>query len=479
MFGDWDNYYDEDDTLDVLKRYKHMLVQHNSSFFDLYEYECIIDYFTEQFNFKDAINAVCYALRQHPDASSMKLKYVQLLIETGKPGKALSIIRSIGDTEASNYELYIAKGIALNLTGKKLEAQLEFEQALRLCDDNKDEVAYNIAQSFVQTGMLSIAIKYLLLAYRHNENNLLVLYDLASNFEKLDYIEKSIIYYNKYLDLDPFAEHVWNNLGLQYISIKNFEKAKEAFDLALAINPQFYPAFFNKADMLILCNNLRGAIEVYSELLAEDSSNTKALCDMGNCYEEIGDYHEALRTYHLTLEISEDCSDAWFGVGMVYFRYKKYNLSIDSFKKAASIQPANSDYWFMLGEAYTGIRKLNKAFNAYNRASELNPLDYEAWMACAQILFRKKRITEAIYMLTRFYHYNNDNSIINYRLAAYYAYQNDLSESLRYFKKGLSLNFPEHVEMFKHYPKTKLVPVFQIMIENHLHRNESLKESSK
>ena len=464
MFGNLDNYYDEDETLDVLKRYREMLIRHSSSFFDLDEYECLIDYFVEQFNFKDAIKAVNLAIKQHPYASSMKWKYVQLLIETGKPAKALGVIKSISDSESSNFELFLAKGIALNLTGKHREAQSEFIQAIQLCDENKDEVSYNIAQSYMQIGLTSQAIKYLLQAYKYNEDNILVLYDLALNYEKLDCPEKSILYYNKYLDLDPFAEHVWNNLGLLYSGLDDIEKACEAFDLAIAINPDYFSAYFNKADMMVLNNKIQEAIQVYSELLLWDSSNTKALCDLGNCLEEIGNYQQALQYFQQAMEISKDCSDAWYGCGMIYFRQKKFRLSISSFKKAASIQPANSDYWFMLGEAYTGLRKLDQAINAYSKASELNPLDYEAWMACAHVLFRKKRIDEAIQMLIQLYQYNHDNPTVNYRLAAYYTYQGDLSSALRYFEKGLSLNFQEHKEMFRRFPKTKSYHGFQRLV---------------
>jgi tetratricopeptide (TPR) repeat protein len=476
MLGNWDNFNEDDDTLDVLKRYRDMLVRHNNGFFDLYEYECIIDYYTDQYNFKDALNAVCFAIKQHPNATSMKLKYVQLLVETGRPGKALSIIKSIGDAESANYELFLAKGIALNLTGKNMEARSSFEKALKLCIDDKDEIAYNIAQSFMQIGMTSTALQYLLIAYRYNQDNILVLYDLALNYEKLDHPGKSISYYQEYLDLDPFAEHVWNNLGLLYTHTENFKKAGESFDYAIAINAHFYPAYFDKADMLVVSNNIRGAIEVYSELLAEDASNTKAMCNMGSCYEQTGDYYEALKIYKRVLEISQDNSDALYGVGMVYFRQKKYSMSADMLKKAVSIQPANADYWFMLGEAYNGARKLNKAISAYTRASELNPLDYEAWMACAQVLFRKRRIDEAIYMLTQLYQYDRDNPVINYRLAAYYTYQQELIEAQRFFKRGLALDFQEHVEMFRHFPKTKSLPVFRLILENHLRHSESYKK---
>jgi tetratricopeptide (TPR) repeat protein len=106
----------------------------------------------------------------------------------------------------------------------------------------------------------------------------------------------------------------------------------------------------------------------------------------------------------------------------------------------------------------------------------LNPLDYEAWMACAQVLFRKKRIGEAITMLIQLYQYNHENPTINYRLAAYHAYQYDYKNACKYFERGLKLNYQEHREMFKLYPKTKTISAFHSIIEDHLQLNESLKK---
>jgi tetratricopeptide (TPR) repeat protein len=477
MFTDWDNFQEEDETLEAVKRYREMLAHKGHTFFDLYEYEFIIDYFIEQFNFKDALLAVTHALDQHPYATSVKLKYIQLLIETGKPGKALGLIRNIQDVESSNYELFLAKGVALNLTGKFKDAQTEFETAIRLCSENREEVTYNIAQSFMQIGKHSHAIQYLLLAYEFNTENVLVLYDLALNYEKLDCQEKSIEYYQKYLQLDPFAEHVWNNLGLMYSAVEEFNKALEAFDFAIAINPHYFSAYYNKAELYIFNSNLAAAIDVYGDLLIQDSSNTKALSDLGNCYEECGNYLEALRAYDRAIMISCDCSDAWFGKGMVYFRQKKYRPSISSFKKAVGFQPANSDFWFMLGEAFARYRKLDQAISAYSKAAELNPLDFEAWMACAQVLFRKKRIGEAINMLIQLYQHNHENPTINYRLAAYHAYQLDYVNANKYFEKGLRLNYHEHHDMFRQFPKTKTMAGFKMLIEEHVQPQVAVKKT--
>jgi len=465
MFADWDNNQEEDETLEVVRRYRDMLDTKNHSYFDLYEFEFIIDFFIEQFNFKDAFDAVRHALNQHPYASSVKLKYSQLLIETGKPGKALGIIRTIRDSESANYEFFLARGIALNLTGKYSEALIDFEQAVALCLENREEVAYSISQSFMQVSNPKQALKYLLLAYEHNAENLLVLYDLALNYEKLEDIDKAIESYNRYLEQDPFAEHVWNNLGILYTSIEKFDSALDAYDFAIAVNPHYFSAYFNKADVFIYINKLQEAIGVYTELLQKDNANTKALSDLGNCYEENGDYQEALKAYDRAIHISLDCSDAWFGKGMVYFRLKKYRLSITSFKKAVGYQPGNADYWFMLGEAFARSRKLDQAIYAYAKASSLNPLDYEALMACAQVLFRKKRIGEAITMLIQLYQHNHENPTINYRLAAYHAYQLDYTNAYKYFEKGLKLNYQEHHDMFRQYPKTKTLQGFKTLLE--------------
>jgi tetratricopeptide (TPR) repeat protein len=473
MFGDLDNFYDDEETLGLMKRYKEMLLHNCSEFFDLYEFECIINYFTDEYNFKEALNVVCLAIKQHPDASLMKLKYAQLLIEISRPGKALRILKSLGDAESVNYELYLAKGIAYNMTGKFTEAKNAFNSALEFCEDYKDELAYNIAQSYMQFNMYAVAVKYLILAYHYNKTNILVLYDLGLSYDKLDDPEKSLMYYEKYLDIDPFAEHVWNNMGNVQSRLGDYERASENFEYAISINPQFLPAYFSKADMYVMSGRIKEAIDVYTELLSEDNSNTRALCNLANCYISTGDFYEAMRLFKTSLDITNDCADALFGTGIVYFKQKRYTHSITAIKRAISVEPTVSEYWLMLGEVYNRTRKLNKAIDAYSRASELNPDDLDSRFACAQVFFRKRRIHEAIYMLMRIFEKHPENALVNYRLAAYYTYQQNLFEAQRFFKRALYLDYNEHLEMFRHFPKTRTIQAFRTIMESHGHITDS------
>jgi tetratricopeptide (TPR) repeat protein len=464
MFDDFDDFFNEEDTLDLLDRYREILLK-KSGFLDVGEFELVIEHFADRFNFKEAIEAVQLGLNQHPSSAPLKLKYIQLLIETGKPARALGLLKTIHRADISGHEYYLARGAALNLTGKYREAKAAFEKALRHSDGPLDEVAYSIAHSFLQMEMPSSAIRYLMIALHHQKDNLLVLYDLAVCYERIDAPEKSIACYKRYLDLDPFAEFVWNNLGQLYADMGKISAALEAFDYALAVSPQYYSAYFSKADLYLMNDDPDKAIGVFDELLLWDPSNIRALCALGDCHREIRNYGDAMKAYKKAIDFADDCPEAWYGKGMVYYLQNRFRLAVSPFKKAVILQPENPDFWYMYGEASSAAGKLDQAFIAYTKASELNPHDIDAWLSCAQVMFIKKRITEAIHLLTRFYRYHENNASLNYRLAAYHAYLDNKQEALQYFEKGLSLNFQEHRGLFKSFPKTKNYPGFKRLID--------------
>lgn len=471
MFSEWDDYIgDNDDILDLVKRYNSMLNDNRIHYFDLDEFENIIDFFLNDCNYKEAVTAINLGFKLHPCSLSLKLKYVHLLIETGKPSKAFGIIRQVEKAEPMNYQLHLLKGYALNITGKNREALKSFERAIDLCDENRDEVAYSIAQSFLQTSQYYIANKFLLLAHQLDSSNVLTLYDLAENLDRLDLPEKSLEYYSKYLDIDPYAEQVWNNMGMLYCRTGRFQQALEAFDYATAINPYFFTAYLNKADALAMQNDYSGAVEAYREILKRDAGNTKALCCLGDCFEEMHKYSEALKTYNHAISLSPDCSEAWFAKGLVLLKIKKLNQSIVAIKKALLYEPDNADYWFMLGEVYSRLHKDMQAVGAYKEAVKINPFDDEAWLACAQVLFSKKKICEAIDILRESYAHINENPTLHYRLAAYHIYQQDFDTAMMHFESGLKLNYNEYHEMFRQFPKTRECGFFYTLIEKHQHK---------
>jgi tetratricopeptide (TPR) repeat protein len=449
------SFFEEEDYSDMINRFKDMLRRNGSCYFDLYEFENIIDYYINNNDYKSALQSVRIGLSQHPYSLSLKLKYAQVLVEDRKAKIALDLLADIEKVDSYNYEFYLIKGKALNALRKKEAAVKAFDEAIRLSQDDKDDVIYEIALSFIQIDEIKAAVNYLLIAYEINCTNLLVIYDLAICYERLDDIEKSIYYLEKYLDIDPFSENIWHNLGLWYLAAGKYKKAVSAFDFAIAISPDFVSVYLSKADAHVNYGNYYSAIKVYDELLGIDGNNAHVYCFIGDCYEKLFRYDKALENYNKALDIEYGCSNALFKKGVVYYQLKKFNKSVYNIKKAIKIESGNPEYWFMLGDVYSEMNNVNRAIKAYDATVELDPENYEAWLAYAAIHFNNKKITSAINILKKAYHYNCDISAVNYRLAVYYIYNDQPSQSYKYFEKGLLLNYKEHNEVLCDFPRTR------------------------
>ena len=109
-------YFQEDnDFQEILGRFENMLEYEQPSFFDVYDFERIIDHYLDGNHFTRAIDAVAHGIRQHPGSSTLMIKEAQVYAEKGESQKALDMVKSIEIVENSNPEMYMLKGMILKL----------------------------------------------------------------------------------------------------------------------------------------------------------------------------------------------------------------------------------------------------------------------------------------------------------------------------------------------------------------------------
>ncbi|MCD6597711.1 MAG: hypothetical protein J7L04_08495, partial [Bacteroidales bacterium] len=137
MRSDDNTFYREDDH-SLVKRYEKMRREKTRSFFDVHEFENIIDYYLEMNKLVKASLAVKCGLAQHPGSVGIQIRKANLLIDKGKYQQALSLLTRFSLIEPSNYEVFISIGTALNLLGKTSKAIWNFDHALSLDPDDKD-----------------------------------------------------------------------------------------------------------------------------------------------------------------------------------------------------------------------------------------------------------------------------------------------------------------------------------------------------
>ncbi len=472
MQESFDHYFEEESLYQAISRFEDMMKSNTICYFDVCEFEIIIDYYLDQHNIKHAEEAVYTALSQHPGSSEIKFRLAQLYIQSGKPAKGLQLLRGIENLESSNSDFYLLKGTAFNLLGKKEEATNAFDSAIRYTAEGKDDVIYNIAYSYITTRRYALAEKYLMLAYEVNPMNTTVIHEIALISERVDNLSKSIEFYQKYLDIDPFNDNIWLSLGMVYSSLEQHQQALESYEFAIAIDPGNISALFSKANTLVTINKNRDAIDAYLEVLEIEPDNVQACTYIGECYEKLEYYKKSIFYFKKAIDIDNDFADAWYGLGIANFQQENFEDSLPFFLKASAMDPENPDFWFMLGEVYRKLKILDKSAEAYNRVIELDPNDHEAWVCRAELSFKDNHdLKGAIRILNQAFEFNSDVSLVNYLLSTYYFKNNQSKLAIQFFERGLSINFPEHLNYFENLP-VKAKKILKPIIKKHQNKTD-------
>jgi tetratricopeptide (TPR) repeat protein len=100
------------------------------------------------------------------------------------------------------------------------------------------------------------------------------------------------------------------NLGCCYLSIGESEKALDAFDAVLRLNPHTWPALYNKAFTHKTIGNLDTAIEIYQELIAQCPNYEPAQLGLGFAYITQGDFEHGWQQHKRYLMQSGKNGDA-------------------------------------------------------------------------------------------------------------------------------------------------------------------------
>lgn len=441
---------DKDDYKEMMDRCEKMLTGKKQYYFDVHEFINLIDIYFDENNFSSAEKIIDVGLQQHPSSVELKLKHIKLLIDNGKEKEGLRLLKHIESIEASNSEIHILKGICYSNIGQKKEANECFNIALSLEDESEDicEVYLTISQHYINTSNYDFALKYLIKAHNTDQTNNLVLYDIAYCYDKLFELEKSVKFYKKFIDTEPYSDNAWFNLGNVYTKMERYNDAVDAFEYAIAINDNNSTALFNLANSFANWEKYDKAIETYNEYLQYDKDNIIAIYYIGECYEKAGEYEEALKQYHQVIEADEKFSDGWYGIGITKFYQNKFEESLKYVEKAIELDNENAEYWFTYGNIYRELEIDPKAeLHGFKKSIELNPYDEEFWIYYTNSVNKHFSTEKAIEILKEGSEYIEESAEIFFTLAAYLYSNNEKGESLKYLKKGLKVN-REKISLF-------------------------------
>jgi tetratricopeptide (TPR) repeat protein len=208
----------------------------------------------------------------------------------------------------------------------------------------------------------------------------------------------------------PLAE---NNLGSYYQKHDQLDLAKQHFDRALRLQPDFANALTNRSDYFrtknqidsaiidgnhavhldsqnvdarlnrgiayAIVNKLDSAMRDFQFVIAHVPDNARVLNNLGNLFMIKNEPDSAIRYYNAALKADPDFLDVLNNRGKCYVYLKNYEQAVNDLTNAIQNDPKNANNYYFRMQAYEKLEKKKEALDDANKAMSLGikiPEDY-------------------------------------------------------------------------------------------------------
>ena len=460
--------YSNEELEALILRFFQMKKNNSKAYFDVDEYEILIDHFFDQDETDNIEAALQFALEQHPGNYDFLIRKAQLFALYGNDEQGLEILNDLSEL-VNDSDFFMVKGTLLSNLQKYREAIEEYTKALNQGQD-LEEVYTNIAFEYENLEQFDKAIEYLDKVIDINPNNEAALNEVGICFEMSNQSKKSIKYFNSKIDNYPYSRAAWFNLAIAHNSMNNNKKAIEAYEFSLAIDDDQPSALFNIANIYASMDKHHKALEYYRETLQKESPDALTYYYMGESYENLDDFDKALECFEKSHELNSDFHESLIGIARCYFIIGDHEKAFQYIDKAIKLPEPFPLFWSIRGIKLDerGFYKL--AERAIEQLIKRYPEDHINVINLA-LLYRAYDMENAIQIL--------NNAALEYKEAkaqslilfikGLYEMQNDkFKEGYSNFKKALKLGKDEvnnplvqaELAQFSH-------PVLDKLLEDH------------
>lgn len=236
----------------------------------------------------------------------------------------------------------------------------------------------NLALMYARQGKYNDALYIYEKGIEHNQDAAL-LYNNRGNiyFEMGNYVE-ALKNFKKASELDPIYSERLYHLGisnylkeesviddaiknLEQLAKKNMHKAKDIHDLGVAYMER---RMYDKA------------IEAFNKAINIDPNYLSAFINLGFAYQYKEDYVKAIQAFEKAIILNPKSAKLYNTIGLLYDKMGKPDIAVIAYKKAVNLDPTYKNSHYMLGQLYQNRGNIDKAiaeFTKHIRIVEYGP----------------------------------------------------------------------------------------------------------
>ncbi|MBO7723974.1 MAG: tetratricopeptide repeat protein [Paludibacteraceae bacterium] len=367
----------------------------NSAYFDVEEFEIIIEYYLNFFDTESAEKALKIAFALHPNNPELLIKKSVINFYKEDFNAALQCLKNFPNPDDT--EMLFWKGKALVELDYIDEACECFETIAEMEQDDElfDDLCLDIAQAFHNERFRQISIDWLQKGYAFNKKNCELINYYAFQCTFLNRNEEAIKLLNESLDLNPYQSAVWVQLCENLLQIGKHNEAMEAIDFAVLLDKESYIIWKTKGELLCDIKEVDEAIDCFSK--AKDcaiSLSEKSECYflLATCFEEKRDYKNALSCYQenirLNMMLGIKDSESLLGCAFSMIRLEKYEDGLKICDEITNEFPDIEAGWFYKGEILFEFDRIDEATDCLLKFMEIGE-NQELLLSVVDLLGKK------------------------------------------------------------------------------------------
>ncbi|MGB1268517.1 MAG: tetratricopeptide repeat protein [Flavobacteriaceae bacterium] len=430
--------HDDDYDFSITK-FEKMLKTNNVFFFDSVEFERIIQFYLESGKVALAKKAIKIGLEQHPSSITLMLFKVELYVFEDKLDLAEKCLDQLYHLDPSNEEVFIQKATICSKRDEHAKAIDILKIALNLSEEKVDIYAL-LGVEYLYLEDFEAAKKCYEMCIELDNHDYAALYNIIYCFDFLEQPEEAIEFINKFLDMNPYSEIGWHQLGKQFLHKDEYKKALAAFDFAIISDDTFIGAYFEKGKVLEKLNRYNEAIENYLITLEFDDPTSFAYLRIGKCYEKLNNKDLALQYYYKTVHEDPLLDKGWQAITDFYFRQKNYQKALYYINKAIEIDGEHISYWKRYAQVNFQLNFFEEAERGFQKIIELGNYEVDIWTQRADVLLILGEKEAAIQNLLQGLEFHPEDAEIEFRLAGIYYLLNAIEKGQYHLVNALKNN---------------------------------------
>jgi tetratricopeptide (TPR) repeat protein len=435
--NDWD---DEDGSSleSLLQEYEQIKQGIKTRFLDEEEYQFIIEYFFQNNNEAEAIQACDIALTFHPNATAILFSKAEVLFQAQKHGQAIQALDLLDSLDPVHLDATLLRSDVYLAQYKFLQAATLLEERIPLFE-GKDKIelmlelteVYDECEDF--EAVFDILKQILALDYRNEE----ALHKISFWADFANKQEESIILHQAILDKDPYNALAWFNLGAALQGLKKHEDAIDAYEFCVAIDEKFEFAYRNMADAYMRLHWYDRAIESLEKNLELGKPEDVIYEAMGHCFEKKKNFDRARHYYREALQLSPADDSIFYRIGETYAREQQWEQALKAYLVAMNLNKDNANYAIAVGNCLIATEMYEEAVACFINAVELKPNNKTAWTSLIKGLYKSGAYKEGLQFLTDARETIGDKPDWDYYQAALLLALGKTKEALLYLEKAL------------------------------------------